>query len=61
MIFFIDSLYQNPIDENILKNYGLRNKDVIHVLKRIFINSWLGVNSRLYNRNNRNRRIVYDL
>ena len=39
MIFFIDSLYQNPIDENILKNYGLRNKDVIHVLKRIFINS----------------------
>lgn len=33
---FIDSLEKDPFDENSLKNYGLKNEDVIEVLRRVF-------------------------
>lgn len=33
---FIESLTTNPFDSNSLKNYGLRNEDVIEILKRTF-------------------------
>lgn len=33
---FIDSLEKDPFDENSLKNYGLKNEDVIEVLRRGF-------------------------
>ena len=33
---FIGLLESEPFDDNSLKNYGLRNQEVIEVLKRIF-------------------------
>lgn len=33
---FINDLSKNPFDANSLKNYGLKNKEVIEVLKRVF-------------------------
>ena len=33
---FIDSLAKEPFDDNSLKNYGLKNEEVIEVLKRTF-------------------------
>lgn len=33
---FIDSLEKEPFDANSLKNYGLKNNEVIEVLKRVF-------------------------
>lgn len=33
---FIESLEHNPFDANSLKNFGLKNQDVIDVLKRVF-------------------------
>jgi hypothetical protein len=33
---FIDSLEKEPFDDNSLKNYGLKNEDVVKVLKRVF-------------------------
>ena len=34
---FIDSLEQDPFDSNSLKQYGLKNQDVIEVLRRVYI------------------------
>ena len=34
---FIDSLEQEPFDQNSLKIYGLKNDDVVSLLKRIYI------------------------
>ena len=34
---FIDSLEQEPFDQNSLKTYGLKNDDVVSLLKRIFV------------------------
>ena len=34
---FIDSLEQEPFDQNSLKTYGLKNDDVVSLLKRIYI------------------------
>ena len=34
---FIDSLEQEPFDQNSLKIYGLKNDDVVSLLKRIFV------------------------
>ncbi len=33
---FIDSLSEDPFDSNSLKNYGLKNEEVIEVLNRVF-------------------------
>lgn len=33
---FIDSLEQEPFDQNSLKRYGLKNEDIVNLLKRIF-------------------------
>lgn len=33
---FIDSLEMNPFDSNSLKTYGLKNKDVIEILRSVF-------------------------
>lgn len=33
---FIDSLTSNPFDNNSLKNYRLKNEDIIEVLRRVF-------------------------
>jgi hypothetical protein len=33
---FIDLLVKEPFDNNSLKNYGLKNEDVIEVLQRVF-------------------------
>ena len=33
---FIESLEEEPFDSNSLKNYGLKNQEVIEVLKRVF-------------------------
>lgn len=33
---FIESLYNEPFDLNLLKNYGLKNEDVINALTNIF-------------------------
>lgn len=33
---FIDSLVNEPFDDNSLKNYGLKNGDIIELLKRVF-------------------------
>lgn len=33
---FIDSLEKEPFDDNSLKNYGLKNEEVIEVLSRVF-------------------------
>jgi len=33
---FIDSLVQDPFDNNSLKSYGLKNEDIIAVLHRVF-------------------------
>ncbi len=33
---FIDTLTKEPFDDNSLKSYGLKNEDVIEVLKRVF-------------------------
>lgn len=34
---FIESLEQNPFDSNSLKQYGLKNQDVVDVLRRVYI------------------------
>lgn len=34
---FIESLEQNPFDSNSLKQYGLKNQDVIELLRRVYI------------------------
>ena len=34
---FIDSLSFDPFDSNSLKNFGLKNEDVIELLNRVFI------------------------
>lgn len=36
MDIFIDSLENEPFDDNSLKNYGLKNEEVIELLKRVF-------------------------
>lgn len=36
VIAFIDSLAQEPIDDNSLRNYGLKNDEVVDRLKKIF-------------------------
>lgn len=33
---FIDVLHQNPFDLNSLKTYGLKNEDIVNLLKSIF-------------------------
>ena len=33
---FIDSLEQEPFDQNLLEEYGLKNDDIMGVLKRVF-------------------------
>ena len=33
---FIESLENESFDANLLKNYGLKNKEVVEVLKRVF-------------------------
>lgn len=33
---FIDSLEKEPFDDNSLKNYRLKNEEVVELLKRIF-------------------------
>lgn len=33
---FIDSLAEEPFDDNSLKNYGLKNEEVVEVLKTVF-------------------------
>ena len=33
---FIASLKEEPFDDNSLKNYGLKNEDVVEVLKQVF-------------------------
>lgn len=33
---FIESMEKEPFDDNSLKNYGLKNQEVIEVLKRVF-------------------------
>ena len=33
---FIDSLEQEPFDQNSLKLYGLKNDEVVNLLKEIF-------------------------
>ena len=33
---FIDSLEKEPFDDNSLKNYGLKNEEIIEVLSRVF-------------------------
>lgn len=35
---FIDSLEQEPFDQNSLKMYGLKNDDIVTLLKQVFIN-----------------------
>ena len=34
---FIDALEKEPFDQNSLKTYGLKNDDVVSLLKRIFV------------------------
>lgn len=34
---FIDSLNQDPFDLNSLKMYGLKNEDIVNLLKRVFV------------------------
>ena len=33
---FIDLLEQEPFDQNSLNKYGLKNEDVVELLKRVF-------------------------
>ena len=33
---FIDLLEQEPFDQNSLKRYGLKNENVVELLKRVF-------------------------
>lgn len=33
---FIDSLEQDPFDQNSLKMYGLKNDDIVALLKQVF-------------------------
>ena len=33
---FIDSLEIEPFDQNLLKRYGLKNEDVVELLKQVF-------------------------
>ena len=33
---FIDLLEQKPFDQNLLKRYGLKNEDVVELLKKVF-------------------------
>lgn len=33
---FIEALKEEPFDDNSLRNYGLKNEEIIEVLKRIF-------------------------
>lgn len=33
---FIDLLEQEPFDQNLLKKFGLKNEDVVEVLKQVF-------------------------
>ena len=33
---FIESLEQEPFDQNSLKRYGLKNEEVVNLLKHIF-------------------------
>lgn len=33
---FIESLEQEPFDQKSLKNYGLKNEDIVSLLKEIF-------------------------
>lgn len=33
---FIESLEQEPFDQNSLKRYGLKNEDVVNLLKQVF-------------------------
>lgn len=35
--FFIESLEQEPYDQNSLKMYGLKNMDIVDLLKRVFV------------------------
>lgn len=35
--FFIESLEQEPYDQNSLKMYGLRNMDIVELLKKVFV------------------------
>ena len=37
IVFDIDSLANEPFDQNLLKEYGLNNNEVIENLKRIFM------------------------
>ena len=34
---FIESLEQEPYDQNSLKIYGLKNTDIVDLLKRVFV------------------------
>ena len=33
---FIDQLEQEPFDQNSLKRYGLKNEDIMELLKKVF-------------------------
>ena len=33
---FIELLDQEPFDQNLLKRYGLKNEDVVELLKQVF-------------------------
>ena len=33
---FIDLLEQEPFDQNSLKRYGLKNEDIMELLKKVF-------------------------
>ena len=33
---FIDWLEQEPLDQNSLKRYGLKNEDIMELLKKVF-------------------------
>ena len=35
--FFIESLEQEPYDQNSLKMYGLKNMDIVELLKKVFV------------------------
>lgn len=35
---FIESLEQDPFDSNSLKQYGLKNQDVVELLKHVYCN-----------------------
>ena len=34
---FIDLLEQEPFDQNSLKRYGLKNEDIMELLKKVFV------------------------